>query len=891
MIENESKREGDFAVPESDGIRNGVPLEDDCNGIPLEDDRNGVLLEDDRNVNEEISDLTPDSFNGHIRKAIGKGRDYQRQSSSFIGSDLLRPSGITIRVKLISSLSALTAIIMIIGYIAFNSILEINAVSVNIADRQSALAKFTEEVKVSLFRAREAEKDFLILEEQESLARSGRYITKLRSQLEKATAVGVQIETATGFKLGTNYARMAEAVDSYESQFAEQVKNVLDARTDINKTLGNASAVEAQMADQADVLRTSVKYIVDNFWIDVKRTTETASVTARSVSDQNTRLINGSKREADDLLSNQGQLATDKFIKDADVIIQKSASIVRTQGANNSDRVDDNARNAAAAVKVKAIEAQLKLADTGRQAAALAASTASIAATAAFDVTIEENAKVSVAVNFGNLLSNLDREMLTMQIQVSRYLLLKKAVYADSALASVDAGITIIDTIRRDSTNEQLTLQMNETRRSLIEYKKLFADSVTIANEAVDFAKTLALGIDTQKKQLKETGDNLIDLANELSDSAWATISSQSKELQATASAAQNSLGFFVALGVLVGLFVLYAVPRPILAAVNQLLAGAQRVAAGDLTQPISVSSRDEMGQLASTFDHMRANLLYLVERIQRSSAKISTTVSEIQAASSQQSATATEQANALNEFSVTVNEIAQTASQLAVNANMVADNSNGIAIKVGNTNSRYNKMMDSMSAIGESTRQTSDRIKALNDQMDSISDSVISISNIADQTTLLSLNAAIEANKAGEMGKGFSVVATEIRRLSDRSIDSAGGISTMVRDIQRATESSVVSMDKSSEEIRLGIGLVEESTAMMADVNESMADVGSRTKDIAANIELQASASAEAQSTINEMLMYSNVAVQAARQTSSASYELSAMATQLSGAVSVFRT
>jgi methyl-accepting chemotaxis protein WspA len=199
--------------------------------------------------------------------------------------------------------------------------------------------------------------------------------------------------------------------------------------------------------------------------------------------------------------------------------------------------------------------------------------------------------------------------------------------------------------------------------------------------------------------------------------------------------------------------------------------------------------------------------------------------------------------------------------------------------------------MMESMNAIGESTRQTSDRIKALNDQMDTITDAVSSISGVADQTTLLSLNAAIEANKAGEMGKGFSVVATEIRRLSDRSIDSAGGIGGMVRDIQRATESSVVSMDKSSEEIRVGIDLVQDSTATMQDVNLSMSEITSRTQEIAAGVTQQAVSSTEAQQTITELLSSSNTAAQAARQTSSAAYELNAMATQLSDAVAAFRT
>jgi methyl-accepting chemotaxis protein WspA len=197
---------------------------------------------------------------------------------------------------------------------------------------------------------------------------------------------------------------------------------------------------------------------------------------------------------------------------------------------------------------------------------------------------------------------------------------------------------------------------------------------------------------------------------------------------------------------------------------------------------------------------------------------------------------------------------------------------------------------MTSMDAIGHSTAQTAERIKSLNDKMDDINEAVSTISMVADQTTLLSLNASIEANKAGEMGKGFSVVAHEIRRLSDRSIDSAGNISTMVRDIQRATESSALAMDKSSEEIRHGITLVGESIDSLGAIDETMERIQEQMRMIVDSVRAQAESSRMVQTTATEMLSSANMVSKAASQTRAVTYELNEMATALSAAVSVFK-
>jgi methyl-accepting chemotaxis protein WspA len=319
-------------------------------------------------------------------------------------------------------------------------------------------------------------------------------------------------------------------------------------------------------------------------------------------------------------------------------------------------------------------------------------------------------------------------------------------------------------------------------------------------------------------------------------------------------------------------------------------MAGSQRIARGELRTPVEVNSRDELGVLADTFNDMRENLLSLVQRIQRSAVQLSSSINEMQAAATEQAASASQQASAVNQLSSSLNEMSQSAATLVYSSESAGSSVDGIGGIVAGNNQKSAQIMSSMDAIGNSTAQTAERIKSLNDKMDDINEAVSTISMVADQTTLLSLNASIEANKAGEMGKGFSVVAHEIRRLSDRSIDSASNINAMVRDIQRATESSALAMDKSSEEIRHGVALVGESIDSLGAIDEAMERIQEQTRMIVDSVRAQAESSRMVQTTATEMLSSANMVAKAASQTRAVTYELNEMATALSAAVSVFK-
>ncbi|KPA19652.1 membrane protein containing Chemotaxis methyl-accepting receptor, signaling domain protein [Candidatus Magnetomorum sp. HK-1] len=746
----------EYIVPEPDGIKSGYPIDDDQG-------------------DSDAMHYSPESFNQRMRKnkISTKSADDLTDTTDFIDAK----RGMSIKAKLISALGALTVVIVVIGLISYSSIRRVSFISDGIADNYSILAKISEQIKSTVYQIRDAEKDFLLIEEQEALDRATRYTERLRNQIKDAKNIGLAIEIKDGTKIDGKYENMFEAVEKYDALFVQQVKDIKQSRSNINANIEEAAESKKRLVSDANSNHDLLKILNENFWLDIQRR-----------------------------IKAKGEMDTEVQI-----------------------------------------------------------------------------------LYIGNLLNQLEKNMLQIQIQIARYLNDERKSNADTAKEYIKSAIELTHRIYRESDEEKIRTQIEKIRQNLNIYSSFFTEVMDTNSSASFNKKEIDRKIFEQKKGLKNEGDNLIDLASEISSNNWNNISTQTTSLSQISNKSQSFIIILVILGSILGILVLIYIPRPILSSIQQLLLGAQNVSAGNLSIPINISSRDELGQVAMAFENMRKSLLSLIDRIQRASVQISTSVNEIQAASNQQNSTANEQASAINEFNATMTEIARTSTNLARITTQVSQNTSNITQWINDSNNKSSQILESMNAINSSTKLTSDRIKSLNDKMDNINDAVITISGIADQTTLLSLNAAIEANKAGELGKGFAVVSTEIRRLSDRSIDSASSITSMVRDIQRATENSVVAMDKSSEEIRIGIDYVKESTETLAGINNSMDQVQDQITEISVSSKDQAESARQSQQTSSELLASSKMVAQASKQTSIAALELNAMANQLSDAVAAF--
>ena len=213
--------------------------------------------------------------------------------------------------------------------------------------------------------------------------------------------------------------------------------------------------------------------------------------------------------------------------------------------------------------------------------------------------------------------------------------------------------------------------------------------------------------------------------------------------------------------------------------------------------------NNDEMDELLISFSKMADSLDSLIGQVRRSGIQVTTSATEISASSKQLEATSSEQAAATNQVTSTTREISATSNQLVQAMSSVNDSiieTAGMAEKGKDNIIRMENVIDGLAAA---TSSISSKLSIINEKANRISGVVTTINKISDQTNLLSLNAAIEAEKAGEFGKGFSVVAREISRLADQTAIATQDIEQMVKEMQSSVSTGVMEMDKFTEEVK----------------------------------------------------------------------------------------
>jgi methyl-accepting chemotaxis protein WspA len=247
---------------------------------------------------------------------------------------------------------------------------------------------------------------------------------------------------------------------------------------------------------------------------------------------------------------------------------------------------------------------------------------------------------------------------------------------------------------------------------------------------------------------------------------------------------------------------------------VNQMAGGA-----GDLTARLAVDGKDEMGQLAAGINAVIAKIHGIVGKVRESSLQLLSVASEIAATARNQEQTVSNLTSSTTQVAASVREISATSKDLAGTMNEVSASA-GHAAEVATTGrENTTRMAAEMKQLVESTASVSARLGSIREKADSINAVVTTITKVADQTNLLSINAAIEAEKAGDYGRGFLVVAREIRRLADQTAVATLDIETMVKHMQEAVSAGVMQMDKFADEVRTGVGQVTRLSQMTWEI------------------------------------------------------------------------
>lgn len=269
----------------------------------------------------------------------------------------------------------------------------------------------------------------------------------------------------------------------------------------------------------------------------------------------------------------------------------------------------------------------------------------------------------------------------------------------------------------------------------------------------------------------------------------------------------------------------------------------------GDLTKELDVTTKDEIGEVAQGFNQMIASLRTMMKQIavtatdvtqasqslttsasttSNATEQVTVTMQEVSTGAEQSVTSITESVTALQEMALGVQQVAETTAT-------IADATSITSAEALEGNEALARVMQQMTTINQSSQQVATAIGKLDDQSNEIGTIVAVITGIADQTNLLALNAAIEAARAGEQGKGFAVVADEVRKLAEQSKHSADQIATLIAQIQQDTKSVIQAIEGNAEETATGMHVVVDTQESFAKIKQSIDNVNAQIHEVSA--------------------------------------------------------
>ncbi|MGF6150388.1 methyl-accepting chemotaxis protein [Pseudomonas fluorescens] len=339
----------------------------------------------------------------------------------------------------------------------------------------------------------------------------------------------------------------------------------------------------------------------------------------------------------------------------------------------------------------------------------------------------------------------------------------------------------------------------------------------------------------------------------------------------------------------LVTVLLAWLLTRSIVTPLNRAVAAAESIAGGNLTKPIVIDGKDEPARLLGALSTMQANLRKTIEQIAGSANQLGAAAEELSAVTEEASRGLQQQNNEIEQAATAVNEMTAAVEEVARNAVSTSEASNQSTQAAREGRDRVVETVNAIQTMTHDVQSTSLMIEGLATQGRDIGKVLDVIRAIAEQTNLLALNAAIEAARAGEAGRGFAVVADEVRALAHRTAQSTQEIEKMVAGIQNGTGEAVDSMQQSNQRTHTTLELARAAGVALEQITQSIHQINERNLVIASASEEQAQVSREVDRNLVNIRDLATQSAAGANQTSAASHELSRLAVDLNAMVARF--
>ncbi|KHO65266.1 methyl-accepting chemotaxis protein [Pseudomonas flexibilis] len=346
----------------------------------------------------------------------------------------------------------------------------------------------------------------------------------------------------------------------------------------------------------------------------------------------------------------------------------------------------------------------------------------------------------------------------------------------------------------------------------------------------------------------------------------------------------------FMALAALLTIVLASVLTRSIVAPLSEAVRMAEVVANGDLTHAIRVEGRDEPAQLLAALERMQQNLRDTLQRIVDSSNQLSSAAEELNTVTENSSRVLQQQNQEIEQAATAVNEMTTAVDEVARNATATSEASQASDRTAREGRNQVERTIESINQMTREAGSSAQEVDNLAGQVRSISTVLDVIRAIAEQTNLLALNAAIEAARAGEAGRGFAVVADEVRALAHRTQQSTQEIEQMIQAVQQSTDQAMSAMQTSNQRAQSTLEIAHAAGEALRQITESIGHITERNLIIASASEEQAQVAREVDHNLVNIRDLAMQTSAGANQTSAASHELARLAVRLNELVTGFR-
>jgi len=344
--------------------------------------------------------------------------------------------------------------------------------------------------------------------------------------------------------------------------------------------------------------------------------------------------------------------------------------------------------------------------------------------------------------------------------------------------------------------------------------------------------------------------------------------------------------GTAVIFAVVVGLWITLSILKPI----NAMMKVMPHISAGDLTRTVLVRSKDQLGDLARAFNELVGRFRESLGEVSSATHEVASATTQIAASSEQMAAGMKAQSEQTVQVSSAVEEMSSTVVEVARKSAETASTAEAAGKQATDGGEVVKKTVVGMNEISRVVQTSSQTVCALGKRSEEIGQIIDVINDIADQTNLLALNAAIEAARAGEHGRGFAVVADEVRKLSERTTQATEEVGRSIKAIQDETNAVVVQMQTGTERVEAGMELAEAAGASLEAILTGSGQVSTMIQSIAAAAEEQSAVAEQISKNVEAISAVTSESAQGADQAACAASQLSAKAEQLQELVGRFK-